>query len=128
MMFGCGCGAGPIANLRGGGGPSLSPVGLDLQRASEKWAGGKALQCRPGACHAAQYICTLGTQSSPQAFNQYPLPSPLTLSNVKTCRITLPIGTPAEDCHTYTQYTPIKSTRIHECVQHSPTQSYSVLV
>ena len=39
--------------MRGGAGPSLSPVWLDLQRTSEKEAGGKALQRRPGACHAA---------------------------------------------------------------------------
>jgi len=33
-------------------------AGLDLQRTSEKGLAGKALQRRPGACHAAQYICT----------------------------------------------------------------------
>jgi len=35
-------------------GPSLSPVGLELQRTSEKGAGGGVLQHRPSACHAVQ--------------------------------------------------------------------------
>jgi len=45
--------------------------------------------------------------------------------------LTLPIGTPAEDRHAYTlspwQLKTSKSTRSHECVQHSPTQTFSVL-
>jgi len=53
MTFGCGCGAGPIANLRGGGwGLALALLG---------WTCSEPLRRklrRPGACHAAQYICT----------------------------------------------------------------------
>ena len=80
-----------------------------------------------------------------KSFNQYPS-RPLTPQQRKTCRLTLPTGTLAEGCHTYTQYIvywhnmhvqytcldswrkTIKSMHTHECVQHSPTQSYSVLV
>jgi len=60
-MFGCGCGAGPIANLRGGGwGQALALLACWAWLAANLWggAGGKVLQRRPGACHAAQYICT----------------------------------------------------------------------
>ena len=32
---------------------SIRPAGVDLQRTSEEVAGGKALQSRPGAWHAA---------------------------------------------------------------------------
>ena len=65
------------------------------------------MQRRPGACHAVQYICT------PQAGNTIQASShsistlhlvPSHLSNSKTCRITLPIGTPAEGRHTHTEH------------------------
>jgi len=68
-----------------------------------------------------------------KSFNQYPS-RPVTPQRCETCRITLPIGTLAEGCHTCIYNTHLdswknlsKSTCTHECVQHSPTQPFSVL-
>jgi len=47
-----------------------------------------------------------GTQSRPQVVQSVTFTYSPHLSNAKTCRITKPIGTPAEGRHTYTQYMP----------------------
>jgi len=59
MTSGCGCGAGPIANLRGGG-FSFSPVGLDLQQTSEKGTGTAAQTGRMSRC--AVHLHSLGRE------------------------------------------------------------------
>ena len=51
-------------------------------------------------------LLRLGTQSRHLVAQSVPSPCPLIPQQCKTCRPTLPIGTPAEGRHTYIQYTP----------------------
>ena len=109
LTFGCGCGAEPIANLRGGGlGPSLSPVWLDLQRTSEEGLAEGAAAQAGHMSRCAVHLRSLGSgvNLGLKSLNQYSSPCPLAPQQRKTCRLTLPIGTLAEGRHTHTQYTP----------------------
>ena len=53
--------------------------------------------------HSTSVLLKPGTQASNRSIRILHL-VPSHLSNAKTCRITLPIGTSAEGCHAHTQY------------------------
>jgi len=80
-MFGCGCGAGPIVNLQGGGwGLALAlldwtcsePLSRGLQEGIAAQAG--RMSCYAVHLHSLGQEHNLGLKS----FSQYPSPSPLT--------------------------------------------------
>ena len=99
MTFGCGCGGWTYSEpLRRGWQSSLS---LDLQRTSEECCReGAAVQVRHVSC-CTVHLHFLGEEHilGLKSFNQYPSPSPFTPQQRETCRITLPIGTPADGRH-----------------------------
>ena len=66
-----------------------------------------------------------GTQTRPQVVQLLPSPRPITPQRGETCRRTLPIGMLVEGRHTHIAVA-VNSTRTHECVQHSPTPSFTV--
>ena len=101
MTFGCGCEAGPIVNLRGGGwGLALALLGWTcsepLRRGWREDAAAQAGRMLRPAYLGRQHNLAL------KSFNQYPSPRHLTPQQRETCRLTLPIGTPAEGRHTHT--------------------------
>ena len=81
MTFGCGCGPGPIANLRGGGwGLALALLGWTCSKPLRRGLVGR--HCSTGRAHVT--LCSTsalfrpGTQSGPQVVQLCPSPRPLT--------------------------------------------------
>ena len=81
--------------------------------------------------HCAVHLHSLGQEHNLglKSFNQYPSPRPLAPQQRETCRLTLPIGTPAEGRHTYTQHTPwqLKKKLSRACEWECSALTYSVL-
>jgi len=78
---GCSCGAGPIANLRGGGwGLALALLGWTCSEPLRRGLVGR--RCSAGWAHvtlrSTSALLRPEIQSRPQVFNQYPSPSPVT--------------------------------------------------